>query len=162
MPYFDRACPPVPVTRFSAPDATVGEIRAARPDDEVTLNAGLTKTEIYAINIADRPIQVGSHAHLADVNPDLLFFKDKLTAERVAQLMEMNPRDVDSIRELAEVPERGAAHWGFRLNVASGASLRFEPMSGPAGPFSIVAIGGDRVVPGIRLDKDPADRKLDP
>jgi len=163
VPYFDHACPKlVPVTRFSTPTATVGEIRADRPGDEVELNVGLTKAEIYVINIAGRPVQVGSHAHLADVNPDLLFFKDKATAEQVTRLMQIDPRDVGPIKELAEVPERGAAHWGFRWNIASGASLRFEPMCAPDGPFSIVAIGGDRVVPGIRLDKDPADRQLGP
>jgi urease beta subunit len=90
-----------------------------------------------------------------------LFFEDRAVADQVTRIAETDPQDVDSIKALAEVSERGAAHWGFRFDVASGASRRFEPTFGVEGPFSIVEIGGDRVVPGIRLDKNQADRKLD-
>ena len=37
----------------------------------VTLNAGKTTIELLVRNTGDRPIQVGSHYHLAEVNPAL-------------------------------------------------------------------------------------------
>ncbi|GAA2750250.1 MULTISPECIES: urease subunit beta [Kitasatospora] len=37
----------------------------------VGLNAGRPVTRLTAVNTADRPIQVGSHYHFAEVNPGL-------------------------------------------------------------------------------------------
>jgi urease subunit gamma/beta len=53
-----------------APAATVpGEVVAA--EGELTLNAGREAVTLTVTNLADRPIQVGSHYHLAEVNPYL-------------------------------------------------------------------------------------------
>lgn len=43
--------------------------------------------------------------------------------------------------------DRDAA-WGFRLDIPAGTSVRFEP--GVARDVGLVAIGGRRVVPGLR------------
>jgi urease beta subunit len=46
-----------------------GELRAAPGD--VELNAGRETIEVEVLNTGDRPIQVGSHFHVADVNSSL-------------------------------------------------------------------------------------------
>ncbi len=51
--------------------------------------------------------------------------------------------------------DRVAAH-GFRLDVAAGTAVRFEPGIGQT--VTAVAIGGDRIVPGLTTD---APGKLD-
>jgi len=46
-----------------------GELRAAQ--GEIELNAGRETIELTVLNTGDRPIQVGSHFHVADVNAAL-------------------------------------------------------------------------------------------
>ena len=46
-----------------------GELRAA--PGEIELNAGRERIELEVLNTGDRPIQVGSHFHVADVNSAL-------------------------------------------------------------------------------------------
>ena len=46
-----------------------GELRAGA--GEVELNAGRATIELEGLNTGDRPIQVGSHFHVADVNEAL-------------------------------------------------------------------------------------------
>jgi urease beta subunit len=64
----------------------------------------------------------------------------------------------------ALVFDRTAA-WGFRLDVPAGTAVRFEP--GIEREVALVAIGGRRVVPGLRgqaagpLDGDAAAGPLD-
>ncbi|MFJ5934823.1 urease subunit beta [Streptomyces sp. NPDC093071] len=48
-----------------------GEILYA--DDPVALNEGRPVTRLTVLNAADRPVQVGSHYHFAEVNPGLEF-----------------------------------------------------------------------------------------
>src|SRR3954447_23393118 len=86
-----------------------GELNAARTPEE--------RGELTFTNTADRPIQVGSHIHLPDVNAGLEF-------------------------------DREAAR-GFRLDIAAGASVRFEP--GVSRTVGIVALRGARAVPGLQL-----------
>lgn len=42
-------------------------------DDPVVINAGMEVTRLRVVNTADRPVQVGSHFHFAEVNPGLEF-----------------------------------------------------------------------------------------
>jgi urease subunit beta len=93
-----------------------GEIRAATGDLE--LNAGRERRALRIVNTGDRPVQVGSHVHFAQVNPALDFDRD--------------------------------AARGFRLDVAAGTSVRFEP--GVEQDVELVALAGARRVPGLRLD----------
>lgn len=86
----------------------------------LTLNADRTpdeRKELVVENAGDRPIQVGSHLHLADANEALAF--DRIAAT------------------------------GFRLDIPSGTSVRFEP--GVSRTVAIVALKGNRVVPGIQV-----------
>ena len=46
-----------------------GELRTA--GGEIELNAGRETIELLVLNTGDRPIQVGSHFHVADVNAAL-------------------------------------------------------------------------------------------
>lgn len=87
---------------------------------EVELNADRRPEErirLVFVNTGDRPIQVGSHIHLPDVNDALEF-------------------------------DRAAAQ-GFRFDIPSGTSQRFEP--GASRELDAVAIRGTRIVPGIRI-----------
>lgn len=46
-------------------------------DGEIELNKGLEKTSITVKNEGDRPVQVGSHYHFYEVNPALVFDREK-------------------------------------------------------------------------------------
>ncbi|MCD4524818.1 urease subunit beta [Nocardioides sp. cx-173] len=86
----------------------------------VVLNGDRTPEErrrLVVTNTGDRPVQIGSHVHLAQVNSAL---------------------DLDR--------ERAA---GFRLDIPSGTSRRFEP--GASQEVAIVALRGRRLVPGIQI-----------
>ena len=48
-----------------------GELRCA--DGDLELNAGRETKVLNVVNAGDRPIQVGSHFHFADVNDKLKF-----------------------------------------------------------------------------------------
>jgi urease subunit beta len=91
-----------------------GEVLPA--EGSLTLNAGRPRLRLTVENTGDRPVQVGSHYHLAEANPALAF-------------------------------DRAAAR-GFRLDVAAGTSVRFEP--GVTVDVELVAYGGDRIVWGFR------------
>ena len=98
-----------------------GEVRCA--PGNVVLNADRTEAErstLVIVNTGDRPVQIGSHIHLADVNAALAF-------------------------------DRQAAD-GFRLDIPSGTSRRFEP--GASREVDIVALQGARLVPGIQVRTD--------
>jgi len=99
-----------------------GAVRVA--DGTVVLNADRSPEErrtLVILNTGDRPVQIGSHIHLAEVNAAL---------------------DLD--REAAT---------GFRLDIPSGTSRRFEP--GASREVDLVALRGRVVVPGIQV-KDGA------
>ncbi|MDA2807380.1 urease subunit gamma [Nocardiopsis suaedae] len=96
---------------------------APAPGD-IELNAGREKRSVVIRNDGDRPVQIGSHIHLADVNPALAF------------------SDADG------APADRALVEGFRLDIPAGTSLRFQP--GDEKAVTAVELGGRREVPGIR------------
>ncbi|GLI26293.1 urease subunit beta [Agromyces rhizosphaerae] len=101
-----------------------GAIRV-RPGS-IQLNADRTdeeRLELVILNTGDRPVQIGSHIHLPDVNAALQF-------------------------------DREAAA-GFRLDVPSGTSERFEP--GVSKQVGAVALRGRRRVPGIQVRSNGGD-----
>ncbi len=57
-----------------------GELRTA--EGAIELNAGREKLELEVLNTGDRPIQVGSHFHVADVNDALELDRDAATGFR--------------------------------------------------------------------------------
>lgn len=48
------------------------------PEGTIQLNVGRSQVEIEVVNTGDRPVQVGSHFHFAEVNAALVF--DRPTA----------------------------------------------------------------------------------
>jgi urease subunit beta len=58
-----------------------GELRPAH--GTIELNAGRETTELEVLNTGDRPIQVGSHFHLADVNAALALDREAATGFRL-------------------------------------------------------------------------------
>ena len=97
-----------------------GAIRTA--PGTIVLNADRSPEErrtLVATNTGDRPEQIGSHIHLAEVNAAL---------------------ELD--REAAQ---------GFRLDIPSGTSRRFEP--GASREVEAVALRGHRLVPGIQVKR---------
>jgi len=57
-----------------------GELRAA--PGTIELNAGRATIELEVLNTGDRPIQVGSHFHVADVNAALRLDREAATGFR--------------------------------------------------------------------------------
>ncbi|UDM17300.1 urease subunit beta [Vogesella sp. XCS3] len=91
-----------------------GETLAAA--GEIELNVGRATLTLTVANSGDRPVQVGSHYHFAEVNNALLFDRD--------------------------------AARGFRLNIAAGTAVRFEP--GQTRTVELVALAGLRRVYGFQ------------
>jgi urease subunit beta len=50
---------------------------------EIELNAGRETVTLRVVNTGDRPIQVGSHFHFADVNAALAFDREAATGFRL-------------------------------------------------------------------------------
>ncbi|MGI5198736.1 urease subunit beta [Streptomyces sp. CA-288835] len=82
------------------------------------------KKTIKVRNASDRPIQVGSHYHFAEVNPGL----------KVVENPVGTPVTDDELWTCAEAK-------GRRLNIAAGTSVRFEP--GDECCVELVKIEGD-------------------
>jgi urease subunit beta len=59
-----------------------GEIRAVPGEHE--LLAGRDRRELRVLNTGDRPVQVGSHFHFADVNSALRFDREQARGFRLA------------------------------------------------------------------------------
>lgn len=51
---------------------------------EVELNPGRAEIELEVLNTGDRPVQVGSHFHFAEVNPALRFDRAAAYGRRLA------------------------------------------------------------------------------
>lgn len=106
---------------MAEPTTGPGEIRCA--PGAVVLNGDRGDDErqtLVLVNTGDRPVQIGSHIHLADVNSALEFDRD--------------------------------AARGYRLDIPSGTSRRFEP--GASREVDLVALRGARLVPGIQVRAD--------
>ncbi|WP_206076989.1 urease subunit beta [Palleronia sediminis] len=55
-------------------------------EGDVVINEGMEVTTIRVANTSDRPIQVGSHYHFAEVNPALEFDRAAAWGKRLAVL----------------------------------------------------------------------------
>lgn len=53
------------------------------PDGVIELNVGLAKLKLAVANTGDRPVQVGSHFHFAEVNEGLHFDRTAATGFRL-------------------------------------------------------------------------------
>lgn len=109
------------------------EFNADLQEDAPTL-PGEGRTRIRVKNVSDRPIQVGSHYHFAEVNPGL----------KVLKVDVPSGPGLESPQELKDCE----AAWMRRLNIAAGTSVRFEP--GDECCVELVEIQGDRQAKGLR------------
>ncbi len=60
--------------RPHADGAQPGEVMT--PDCDITLNAGRRQVGLVVLNTGDRPVQVGSHHHFFEANPELDFDRE--------------------------------------------------------------------------------------
>jgi urease subunit beta len=83
-----------------------GEIMVA--DGDIEINVGLTRTAVIIANTGDRPVQVGSHYHFAEVNPALQFDRAAARGQRLdipaGTAVRFEPGQT---REVVLVPLRG-------------------------------------------------------
>ena len=86
---------------------------------DITLNAGRATVTLSVTNKGDRPIQVGSHYHLAETNAALQFDRDKARGHRLdipaGTAVRFEPGQT---REVSLVPFAGKREvYGFRQQV---------------------------------------------
>jgi len=93
--------------RVSAYEAVVpGEVLLQ--DSPVEINAGAEVTTIRVENTADRPIQVGSHYHFAEVNSGLSFDREAAWGKRLNVLSGGSMRfEPGAAEEVELIPIRG-------------------------------------------------------
>jgi urease subunit beta len=74
-------------------------------DEPIELCPGRRRVELEVANRGDRPIQVGSHYHFADVNPALLFDRAAARGMRLdvpaGTAVRFEPGDVRSVTLVA-------------------------------------------------------------
>jgi urease beta subunit len=110
------------------------------PDGDIELNVGRPATRIDVTNTGDRPIQVGSHMHFAEVNRWLRFDRHVAYGQRLdipaGTAVRFEPGDT---REVTLVPFAGRRVWsggqgfvGGELD-ADGARERFADRLSAAG-----------------------------
>jgi urease subunit beta len=79
-------------------------------DDPVVINAGKQIVKLRVTNTADRPIQVGSHYHFAEVNPGLEFDRKAAWGLRLNVLsggsMRFEPGAVEQVELIPVAGER--------------------------------------------------------
>lgn len=77
-------------------------------DDPVLINEGADVVTLRVANAADRPIQVGSHFHFAEVNPALEFDRKAAWGRRLNVLSGGSMRfEPGAVEEVELIPIRG-------------------------------------------------------
>lgn len=116
LPIPDKHVFPLPPDAEYLPARRPGAVVAVRGSIAINDGPGRRRRRIRlrVTSTGDRPVQVGSHYHFIEVNPQLEF--DRTRA------------------------------YGFRLDIAAGTSVRFEP--GDSKTVTLVEIGGARVIRG--------------
>ncbi|RUT26439.1 urease subunit beta [Asaia sp. W19] len=108
------------MTRYAEtlpPGAVPGELLPTEGD--IALNEGQPRLLVLVTNTGDRPVQVGSHYHFAEVNPALVFDRDRARGWRLdvpsGGAIRFEP---GQDREVTLVPLRGLRRViGFRGDV---------------------------------------------
>lgn len=77
-------------------------------EDDIVINEGLEITTLRVANTSDRPIQIGSHFHFAEVNAGLEFDRDAAWGKRLAVLSGGAERfEPGAVSEVNLVPIQG-------------------------------------------------------
>ena len=94
-----------------------GELLPA--EGEVTLNAGREAVRLAVTNLADRPIQVGSHYHFAEANPYLRFDRGLAYGRRLdipaGMAVRFEPGEMKTV-ELVEIAGAAVVRGGNSLS----------------------------------------------
>ncbi|OYO06611.1 urease subunit beta [Enemella evansiae] len=81
-------------------------------DGEIEINPGRETRELWVTNTGDRPVQVGSHYHFADVNRALELDREAAQGFRLdipaGTAARFEPGDARSVRLVALAGTRGA------------------------------------------------------
>jgi urease subunit beta len=102
----DRTSSEVPLDAAADP-LVPGEILHGEGD--VVINEGMELTTVRVANTSDRPIQVGSHYHFAEVNPALEFDRAAAWGKRLAVLSGGAERfEPGAVLEVDLVPIKGS------------------------------------------------------
>ncbi|PQE20724.1 urease protein [Rutstroemia sp. NJR-2017a BBW] len=112
LPIPDKELFPLPTAEEYEPTKQPGALITV--EGKVTLNEGRKRIKLKVTSKGDRPIQIGSHYHFIETNPQLEF--DRIKA------------------------------YGYRLDIAAGTSVRFEP--GDTKTVTLVEIGGNKIIRG--------------
>jgi len=88
-------------------------------EGQLTLNEGLTAITLMVANTGDRPVQIGSHYHFAEVNPGLDFDRAAARGMRLDIAAGTAVRfEPGQRREVALVPLGGARRvFGFNQQI---------------------------------------------
>lgn len=104
-------------------------------DGEVPLNPGSARITVTVANTGDRPIQVGSHYHLAAANPALRFEPDVVWGYRLDIPAGTAVRFEPGVqREVSCVPIRGGRVVPGLRGELAGPLDRPDPRAGAARP----------------------------
>ena len=97
-----------------------GEIMPA--DGDITLNEGAEAISLTVANTGDRPVQVGSHYHFAEINPALDFDRNAARGMRLDIAAGTAVRfEPGQRREVTLVPLTGARRvFGFNQQIMGG------------------------------------------
>ncbi len=112
--------PVPPLSLFAEPagpeEATPGEVLPA--PGEIVLNEGREAIRLAVTNLADRPVQVGSHYHFAEVNPLLRFDRARAYGRRLdvpaGMAVRFEPGETRTV-ELVEIAGRRIVKGGNAL-----------------------------------------------
>ena len=99
-----------------------GELHFA--NDEITINADREAIVVIMENTGDRPVQIGSHFHLYEVNPAIRFYDKN--------------QNLDIDRKIA---------WGMRFDIPSGTAISFE--NNEKKEVNIIPTKGTREIYGL-------------
>ncbi|KAJ6144281.1 Urease [Penicillium chermesinum] len=113
LPVPSNAAFPDPDPEDYLPEKMPGAVIPVK-NARIALNDGRKRIRLKVMSKGDRPVQVGSHYHFVETNPQLHF--DRVQA------------------------------YGFRLDIAAGTSIRFEP--GDTKTVTLVEIAGNKVIRG--------------
>ena len=125
-------------------DPLPGEVAVAEGDIE--LNAGRGVVRLTVTNLADRPIQVGSHYHFAEVNPYLRLDRARAYGRRLDVPAGMAVRFEPGETRTVELVELGG-----RQVVAGGNAL----VSGPVGEEGRSRVVGEALRRGFAHVEEP-------
>jgi urease subunit beta len=92
-------------------------------DDPVVINAGKDAVRLRVTNTADRPVQVGSHYHFAEVNPGLDFDRKAAWGRRLNVLSGGSVRFEPGVSEEVELIPIGGQRIVAGLRGACGGKL---------------------------------------